>query len=72
MNNGHEQLPTRAGEQFRSNPERYFHVMTEGWFVFTREGIQGPFIDKERAKGYLKIHLEDLQDDSDPSSSWRL
>lgn len=72
MNNGHEQLPTRAGEQFRSNPERYFHVMTEGWFVFTREGIQGPFIDKERAKYYLETHLEDLQADTDPSASWRL
>ena len=72
MNNGTEHLPNRAGEQFRSNPERFFHVMTEGWFVFTREGIQGPFVDKDRARGYLKLHIEDLKSNEDPSASWRL
>ena len=66
-----EYLPPRAGQQFRNNPERYFHVMAEGWFIFTREGIQGPFVDKDRAKGFLESHLSDL-DGHDPSDSWRL
>jgi len=72
MDNGQQNLPTRAGEKFRSNPERFFHIMTEGWFVFTREGIQGPFIDMPRAKDYLDTYLKDLQANDDPSSSWRL
>jgi len=72
MDNGQQNLPTRAGEQFRSNPERYFHIMTEGWFVFTREGIRGPFIDMPRAQDYLETYLKDIQANDDPSSSWRL
>ena len=72
MNREPENLQQRAGEQFRSNPERFFHVMAEGWFIFTREGIRGPFVDKPRAKGYLVTLLEDLKSEDDPSASWRL
>ena len=62
----------RAGEQYRSNPDRYFHVLTQGWYVFTREGIRGPFVDRNRANNYLKTHILDIETDDDPSSSWRL
>jgi len=72
MNNGQQDLPMRAGEKFRSNPERFFHIMTEGWFMFTREGIRGPFIDMPRAKDYLTTYLGDIQSNKDPSASWRL
>ena len=72
MSNEQQSLPARAGENYRSNPERFFHVMTQGWFVFTREGIQGPFVDKSRAKNYLETHLMDIRAESDPSASWRL
>jgi len=72
MNNTTDKLPQRAGETHRSNPDRYFHVMTQGWFVFTREGIRGPFVDQQKAKGYLASHINDAQSDVDPSASWRL
>lgn len=72
MTNEQDYLPSRAGQHYRSNPERYFHVMTEGWFIFTREGIRGPFIDMPKAKGFLEMHLKDLQSDNDPSATWRL
>lgn len=62
----------RAGEQFRSNPGRFFHVMAEGWYIFTREGVRGPFYDKSRAAFYLQQHIEGAHEQSDPSSSWRL
>jgi len=72
MTNQQDNLESRAGERNRSNPERYFHVMTQGWFVFTREGIRGPFIDMPKAKSYLELHLKDLQAEHDPSEVWRL
>jgi hypothetical protein len=73
MNSQHrEESDTRVGEQFRSNPDRFFHVLTQGWYVFTREGIRGPFVDRHRANGYLKGHITDLNTDQDPSASWRL
>jgi hypothetical protein len=61
---------TRAGEQHRANTDRYFHVMSQGWYAYTREGIRGPFFDKNRAEGFI-IELLD-QRNADPSSSWRL
>ena len=67
-----EQSDPRTGEQYRSNPDRYFHVLTQGWYVFTREGIRGPFVDRNRANNYLKNHISDLKSEDDPSSSWRL
>lgn len=72
MVNETDNMPSRAGEAFRNNPDRFFHVMTQGWFIFTREGILGPFVDQQKAKGYLSNHIKDLRSDQDPSSSWRL
>lgn len=73
MNNmNREQIDPRVGEQHRSNPDRFFHVLTQGWYVFTREGIRGPFVDRHRANSYLKTHITDLHTDEDPSTSWRL
>ena len=62
----------RTGEQDRTNPERFFHIMNNGWFVYTREGIKGPFIDKSRAGSFLEQFLGDIKGDIDPSNSWRL
>lgn len=67
-----ESPPDRAGKQFRSNPDRYFHIMTKGWYIFTREGVKGPFFDKSRAAFYLQQHIHGYQDKMDPSNSWRL
>lgn len=66
-----EPKKARAGEQYRSNPGRFFHVMAEGWYIFTREGVRGPFYDKSRAAFYLQQHIVGARGEPDPSSSWR-
>lgn len=65
-----QRLSTRAGEQHRINIDRFFHVMSQGWYVHTREGIRGPFFDRHRAEIFI-VELGKKQID-DPSSSWRL
>ena len=79
MNAANERSITdqRAGEGSRSNPNRYFHVMTQGWYLFTREGIKGPFLDKDKASQFLTMHISSMRgdkpaEDVDPSTSWRL
>lgn len=39
----------RAGEECRANSERLFHVDKVGWYVHTREGLRGPFHNKDGA-----------------------
>jgi len=41
---------SRAGKEHRVNTVRYFHVMGQGWYVLTREGVDGPHVDRNRAK----------------------
>ena len=63
-------LPPRAGEGHRLNQQRYFHVMNQGWYIHTREGVQGPYLRKEDASDQLETHL--LQFTPDPSNAWRM
>ena len=63
-------LPARAGEEYRLNQQRYFHIMNQGWYIHTREGISGPYLRKEDANEYLEGHLNQLA--PDPSEAWRL
>ena len=49
---------SRAGKEHRVNTERYFHVMGQGWYVFTREGVGGPYIERNQAIIKIK-QLED-------------
>lgn len=73
MKNIEFDMPTnRAGKQFRSNPDRYFHIMAEGWYIFTREGVQGPFYEKTHATNYLQQYIQNTHEQADPSTSWRL
>lgn len=58
-------------KQIRKNPDRYFHVMTKGWYIFTREGVKGPFYDKSRAALYLQQHIHGPAEKSGPGESWR-
>lgn len=62
-------LPPRAGEKYRFNPQRYFHVMNQGWYIHTREGIHGPYLKKEDASEQLESHI--LYVAPDPSEDWR-
>ena len=61
---------TRNGEGHRANINRYFHVMSQGWYTYTREGVRGPFIDKTRAEGFITQLLDPNKATTD--LSWRL
>jgi len=63
-------IPTRAGKQHRVNLDRFFHIMNEGWFIYTRkgqklptnqnttDGIAGPFESKIVANDFLTERLD--------------
>ena len=34
---------------------RFFHVEHEGWFLHTREGVQGPFASLPEAELFLSV-----------------
>lgn len=43
----------RAGEEYRANAQRLFHVDSVGWYVHTREGLCGPFQNKDGAQTHV-------------------
>ena len=45
---------SRAGKEHRVNTERYFHVMGQGWYVWTREGVDGPHVERHKATIVVK------------------
>lgn len=61
----------RSGRHDRINNDRYFHVMNQGWYALTREGIQGPFIDKQNAEKFVAEHVigarREASRDTDPA-----
>ena len=54
----------RAGEEKRANQERLFYVDNVGWYIHTREGLNGPYPEKEDAQSYVaelkRINKADL------------
>ena len=67
-------MDSRRGSQHRVNPDRYFHVMGQGWFVHLREGVGGPFMDQSEAKTYLSTIISTPGNETgpgDPSDQWR-
>lgn len=60
----------RAGKQHRSNADRYFHVMGQGWYVLTREGISGPYVTKGLAEEFVHDLVNNAQADKN-KESWR-
>jgi len=60
----------RAGKEHRSNSDRYFHVMGQGWYVLTREGINGPYLTKEVAEEFVKDLINSMVSDK-TKESWR-
>lgn len=75
-------LKYRAGPEYRVNSERFFHIMGQGWFLYTRRGseqpadeqsqerIVGPFTTKEETETYLINYLANMERYAD-SESWR-
>lgn len=43
----------RAGKEHRNNPERLFQVRSVGWYVHTREGLNGPFAERQDAEDHI-------------------
>lgn len=54
----------RAGEEMRVNKDRLFYVENVGWYVHTREGLNGPYLDIKDAELYVtqltQINKSDL------------
>ena len=43
----------RAGKKYRINAERLFHVDKVGWYIHAREGLFGPFDNKDGAETHV-------------------
>lgn len=43
----------RAGEKLRVNEDRLFFVDNVGWYIHTREGLNGPHPDVKEAESYV-------------------
>jgi len=69
----------RTGSSSRINPDRYFHVMNQGWYVFTREGVQGPYDQRNDAETHIvsvigssdSISRDEVIEAIDSNDSWR-
>lgn len=60
----------RSGKEFRSNIDRYFHVMGQGWYALTREGINGPYLAKDLAQEFVNDLICSTVSD-EKKESWR-
>ena len=60
----------RAGEEFRTNTDRFFHVMGQGWYILTREGTSGPYLTKELATEFVQDLVKSMVPE-DSKESWR-
>ncbi|MDZ7662135.1 hypothetical protein [Thiohalophilus sp.] len=59
----------RSGRHDRINSDRYFHVMNQGWYALTREGIQGPFHNKRDAEEFVaKVIAGKIQPESEDTN----
>ncbi|MFV2061158.1 MAG: DUF6316 family protein [Gammaproteobacteria bacterium] len=77
----------RTGSSNRINPDRFFHVMNQGWYIFTREGVQGPYDQRNDAETHISVTIVNpdsftkdteesenstANDSSDNNDSWRM
>lgn len=60
----------RAGKEHRSNSDRYFHVMGQGWYVLTRERVQGPYLSKELAREFVEDLIRSMVPEA-KREAWR-
>jgi hypothetical protein len=62
---------TRLGsKEARVSDNRYFYVMGEGWYVLTREGVSGPYPEKNKAIDFVQTVLTGSQSFDFPHSSF--
>jgi hypothetical protein len=64
--------PPRAGKDHRVNQDRYFHVMGQGWYVLTREGVDGPYMDKKQVNDSIRKFTvkEEVEKPTDEPAPW--
>ena len=64
--------PPRAGKDHRINQDRFFHVMGQGWYVLTREGVDGPYVDKAQVDERIRKFTakEEAEKPSDEPAPW--
>ncbi|MFV1982680.1 MAG: hypothetical protein ACC657_04000 [Thiohalomonadales bacterium] len=64
----------RTGSSDRINPDRYFHVMNQGWYIYTREGVRGPYDKRNDAEDLISTVIGGTDDPSenDINDSWRM
>jgi hypothetical protein len=61
--------PPRAGKDHRINQDRFFHVMGQGWYVLTREGVDGPYMDKHQVNDRIQKYTQPEQAKADAETS---
>jgi len=47
-------MSRRGTKEARISDNRYFYVMGEGWYVLTREGESGPYLEKSGAIDFVE------------------
>jgi len=67
----------RTGSSHRINPDRYFHVMNQGWYIFTREGVRGPYDKRHDAESLISTVTEAPEsakkiNNDDSNDTWRM
>jgi len=64
----------RTGSSDRINPDRYFHVMNQGWYIYTREGVSGPYDKRNDAENHISsvVSGNDNPSNNDINDSWRM
>ena len=60
-------MARRASKESRISDSRYFYVMGEGWYVLTREGESGPYLNKNKAEEFVNVVLTGIQYNDLPS-----
>ena len=50
-------MSRKGSKAARISNNRYFFVMGEGWYVLTREGVNGPYTEKIKAIEFVQMIL---------------
>lgn len=50
-------MSRQGNKTARISENRYFYVMGEGWYILTREGVSGPYREKNEAIDFVQTVL---------------
>ena len=60
-------MSRQGSKEVRISENRYFYVMGEGWYVLTREGVSGPYLEKNEAIDFVQTVLTGSKSSDFPS-----